>query len=99
MLSLAAGVRVREEEESLIQDQAIVEDDEFIQTTQIETDKKAQEDVLKAWQVEAAGVDHTAHPPRCEEDARFHPTRMIRCRHLWRNDLRYVLICSLGHLF
>lgn len=97
MLSLAAGVRVREEEESLIQDQAIVED-EFIQTTQIEADK-AQEDVLKAWQVEAAGVDHTAHPARYEEDARFHPTRMIHCRHLWRNDLRYVLICSRGHLF
>jgi hypothetical protein len=96
MLSLAAGVRVREEEESLIQDQAIVED-EVIQTTQIEADKA--QDVLKAWQVEAAGVDHTAHPARCEEDARFHPTRMIHCRHLWRNDLRYVLICSRGHLF
>lgn len=57
MLSLAAGVRVREEEESLLQDQAIAEDDEFIQPMQIDTDQKTQEDTLEAWQVEAAGVD------------------------------------------
>ena len=36
MLSLAAGVRVREVGESLVQDQVIPEDDEFIQTTQSE---------------------------------------------------------------
>jgi len=57
MLSLTAGVHVREEEESLLQDQAIAEDDEFIQPMQIDMDKKTQEDVLEAWQVEAGGVD------------------------------------------
>lgn len=57
ILSLAAGVRVREEEESLLQDQAIAEDDECIQPIQIDADKTTQDDVLEAWQVEAAGVD------------------------------------------
>jgi hypothetical protein len=56
MLSLAAGVRIREEE-SLLQDQAIAEDEVFIQPIQTDTDSKTQEDVLEAWQVEAAGVD------------------------------------------
>ena len=57
MLSLAAGVRVHEEEESLLQDQAIDEDDEFIQPIQIDPDHKMEEEVLETWQVEAAGVD------------------------------------------
>jgi len=56
ILSLPAGIRVHEEEESLLQEQAIAEDDEFIQPMQIDTDK-TQEDALEAWQVEAAGVD------------------------------------------
>jgi len=57
ILTLAAGVRLREEEESLLQEQAIAEDDEFIQPMQIDTDKETPEDVLEAWHVEASGVD------------------------------------------
>ncbi|KIM41143.1 hypothetical protein M413DRAFT_445857 [Hebeloma cylindrosporum] len=57
MLSLAAGVRVRDEEESLLQDQAIAEDDEFIEPIQLDNGKKTHEDLLEAWQIEAAGVD------------------------------------------
>jgi len=54
---MAAGVHVQEEAESLVHDQAIDEDDEFIQPMKIDTDRKTQVEVLEAWQVEAAGVD------------------------------------------
>jgi len=76
MLCLAAGVRVHEEEGPLLQDQAIDEDDEFIQPIQIDTDHKTEE-VLETWQVNPPGVDHAV---RILSGAQS-------CRHLW-----YILI-------
>jgi len=66
---LAAEAHVREEEESLLQDQyqAIAnEDDEFIQPIQLDADQKTQETVLEAWQIEVTGVDSVALCASCQ---------------------------------
>ncbi len=95
MLNIAAHLRIASGEDSPVD-----EEDCVLAPVSEEGERKLNEDVLDAWQLEAASVDRfSAHPPWCAQDDRLHPRGAVRGRHFWREDIWSVLSSIFAFFF